>query len=483
MLFSSIVLMGFLQFIAMVSTGMMMISPNEITIVHGSNFLPITNCPNQIECKGGGCYARSFTFTPKIGSCADLINGSKSENIYKIIRPAKDSFKKNDDSYINGKDTCCVHWNDDNTHERLSEKQRTRTAQPFEQLLMVIWLFMALLATLMVLIDFFRAMYETCGVQEWVGARLQSRLGNTVKNGMAKITPSTLKVVEGKVDEKVDEGSAKAAQKLLTIGGYLLGGIVYFGMAFPLNQLIGNMIRVGDTVSVPADTLMSGQEGGKYGVWEPVSESFLVAVIESIGGALGSSVALFFLGGPIYALVMFYYALRLIGIEETPRCHKDSKIDLTRTCRFLACFFPMGCLIGIGIIILYFRMYFTANLSLPTLLFGMPSFSLPRLGFEIPNFPALSIGISLCFATLIRLILSCCKCKKKCFSIAVKVGCCKPSCKIPGVSDMKDKQCVELLFLLCPSSFFSLLFFLTVNVVTLPLFFFLSLFALSDLAR
>jgi hypothetical protein len=64
----------------------------------------------------------------------------------------------------------------------------------------------------------------------------------------------------------------------------------------------------------------------------------------------------------------------------------------------------------------------------------------PRLGFEIPNFPALSIGFSLCFATLIRLILSCCKCKKILFKCAVKIGCCKTECKKPKCLDFQDKQ-------------------------------------------
>ena len=107
-------------------------------------------------------------------------------------------------------------------------------------------------------------------------------------------------------------------------------------------------------------------------------------------------------------------------------------------CRFLCC--RLMCLMGIGIIILYFRMYFTADLTLPTLLFGMPTFSLPRLGFEIPNFPALTIGISLCFATLIRLIISCCKCQKMCFKMSVKMGCCKPECKLPVIGEMQEKQ-------------------------------------------
>ena len=247
-------------------------------------------------------------------------------------------------------------------------------------------------------------------------------------------------IVKQKTGEIIDKKSGQGAKRLLDVGGMILGFIVYFFMAFPLNQMVGNMIRVGPPVSAPADTLMAGQDGGKYGVWEPVSEKFITGVIESISGAVISTFLLIFLGGPIYLLVLFYFALRLIGIEKKGCLAKDDKTDLKRACRFLCCFFPLICLMGIGIIILYFRMYFTADLTLPTLLFGMPTFSLPRLGFEIPNFPALSIGISLCFATLIRIIISCCKCQKMCFKMSVKMGCCKPECKLPVIGEMQEKQ-------------------------------------------
>ena len=107
---------------------------------------------------------------------------------------------------------------------------------------------------------------------------------------------------------------------------------------------------------------------------------------------------------------------------------------------FLACFFPLGCIMGIGIIILYYQMYFTAELSFPTLILGMPSFSLPQLGIDIPNLAAMSIGASLCAATVIRVITTFCKCQKGCFKIAVKLGCCKPDFKVPGISDIMEKQ-------------------------------------------
>jgi hypothetical protein len=176
--------------------------------------------------------------------------------------------------------------------------------------------------------------------------------------------------VKERTDEKIDETSGKFASKLLMIGGNVLGFIVYFGMAFPLNNLIGNMIRVGNPVSTPANTLMAGQNGGKYGVYEPLSENFLSGVFESIQGAVISCFLLIFMGGPIYALVLFYFALRLIGIEKQPCCAKDGKTDLTRTSKFLCCLFPVGCLLGIGVIILYVNMYFTFDVSF-NIIFGI----------------------------------------------------------------------------------------------------------------
>merc|ERR1719502_1094497 len=101
------------------------------------------------------------------------------------------------------------------------------------------------------------------------------------------------------------------------------------------------MIRVGGEVSTPAD--FASGDGSKYGVWEPVSEKFLATVVYAITNAVVSSFVIFFFGGPIYALVVFYFALRLIGIETKPCCAKDGKKDLKRTCRFLVCFFPLGC--------------------------------------------------------------------------------------------------------------------------------------------
>ena len=60
----------------------------------------------------------------------------------------------------------------------------------------------------------------------------------------------------------------------------------------------------------------------------------------------------------------------LIGIEKQPCCAKDGKTDLKRTGKFLCCLFPVGCLIGIGVIILYFKMYFSFDLSF-NIIFGI----------------------------------------------------------------------------------------------------------------
>ena len=451
-LFYSIILMGFLQFIALVPTGMMLVSwsmtPHEVTWMYGKNFLPAARCPTQVACDGN-CYARSFTFTPQSGTCTDFTNGSKKEHVFKIIRPRKKSFDDEDTAYFKTNDTCCVHWVDDDKDDldKLSKQEREQAMQPFLFELGLTWMFMALLGTLLVFVDFLRALYEQCGVSEWVNKKVEEKvgdtLGDTAKHKLEKVVPKSGvdaldDQVKEKTNEKVDEGSAKVAKKLLNCGGYTVGFLVYFGMAFPLNQLIGNMIRVGDPVSTPADTIYLG--GGEYGVWKPVSEKFIVAVIGAITNAVVSSFLLLLLGGPIYALVFFYFAVRLIGIEKTPSCASNGKTDLKRTCWFLAFFFPILCLLGFGIIGLYFQMYFTAELSFPTLLFGMPSFTLPRLGFEVPNLPSLGIGISLCFATLIRFITTCFKCRANCFKIAVRMKCCKPNFKLPGIEDLMEKQ-------------------------------------------
>lgn len=205
--------MGFLHFVAMVSTGMMLVSPNEITFLNGKNFLPIDVCPEQVKCDSGNCYARSITFTPATGSCGDLINGSKKENIFKVIRPSKASFTAGDTSYFDTKDTCCVHWVDETNeaYSKSEEKLLKSAKQPYTADIAFVWLFMALLATLMVLVDFFRAMYEECGVREWINVTLENRIGDTAKDGLSKIVPkSNVAVIDDKVKETTDEKWTKA---------------------------------------------------------------------------------------------------------------------------------------------------------------------------------------------------------------------------------------------------------------------------------
>ena len=179
----------------------MLVSPNEITWMQGKNFLPIEQCPPQVKCSTGNCYARSFTFTPKSISCNDMINGSKKDNVFKVIRPQKDKFVDGDTSYFNTNDTCCIHWVDTKDKEYKNGKLGNHTCitekgkldkycketldeikQPYTANVAFIWMFMALLATLMVLVDFFRAMYEKCGVSEWINVTLQARMADPVKS-------------------------------------------------------------------------------------------------------------------------------------------------------------------------------------------------------------------------------------------------------------------------------------------------------------
>ena len=103
-------------------------------------------------------------------------------------------------------------------------------------------------------------------VSIWINSTLQARMADPVK--AATVTPNAAvadNIVKQKTGEIIDKKSGQGAKRLLDFP-MVLGFIVYFFMAFPLNQMVGNMIRVGPRL--PADTLMTGQDGGKYGVWE-----------------------------------------------------------------------------------------------------------------------------------------------------------------------------------------------------------------------
>ena len=182
-----------------------------------------------------------------------MINGSKKENVFKVIRPQKDKFVDGDTSYFNSKDTCCIHWVDAKNKEYKNGKLGNHTCitkkgkkdkycketldeikQPYTANIAFIWMFMALLATLMVLVDFFRAMYEKCGVSEWINVTLQARMADPVKS--RAVIPVTDDIVKQKTGEIIDKKSGQGAKRLLDVGGMILGFIVYFFMAFPLNQ-------------------------------------------------------------------------------------------------------------------------------------------------------------------------------------------------------------------------------------------------------